>query len=122
MGLNLVMILSFSHQIKFYNKIHNKEANRGKSRHYLHTNMSELSNLFDSGNDNENIWIFSFPESQGDALLLEVQDVMKNVQGCATISISSLTDNPVSSPQHWNDHNWDVCIDDLSNFNLTFVE
>ncbi|KAL0353942.1 UNVERIFIED_CONTAM: hypothetical protein Sangu_0975500 [Sesamum angustifolium] len=34
-----------------------------------------------------------FPESQGDALLLEVQDAMKNVQGCATIPVSSLTDN-----------------------------
>lgn len=41
---------------------------------------------------------FSFPESQGDALLLEIQDAMKNVQGCATIPISSLTDNPVSVP------------------------
>ncbi|KAG8386685.1 hypothetical protein BUALT_Bualt03G0174700 [Buddleja alternifolia] len=49
-----------------------------------------------------------FPESQGDALLLEVQDVMKNVQGCATIPISSLTDNPNDRARWWpiyhNDH------------------
>ncbi|KAL8512388.1 hypothetical protein ACS0TY_018756 [Phlomoides rotata] len=49
-----------------------------------------------------------FPESQGDALLLEVQDVMKNVQGCATIPISSLTDNPNERVRWWpiyhNDH------------------
>lgn len=38
---------------------------------------------------------FSFPESQGDALLLEVRDAKKTVQGRATIPISSLTDNPV---------------------------
>ncbi|PIN16647.1 hypothetical protein CDL12_10693 [Handroanthus impetiginosus] len=49
-----------------------------------------------------------FPESQGDALLLEVQDAMKNVQGCATIPISSLTDNPNDKVRWWhiyhNDH------------------
>ncbi|KAL3652499.1 hypothetical protein CASFOL_002180 [Castilleja foliolosa] len=49
-----------------------------------------------------------FPESQGDALLLEVLDVMKNVQGCATIAISSLTDNPNDRVRWWpiyhNDH------------------
>ncbi|GFP82533.1 protein early responsive to dehydration 15 [Phtheirospermum japonicum] len=33
---------------------------------------------------------------RGDALLLEVFDVMKNVQGLATIPVSSLTDNSVS--------------------------
>lgn len=38
---------------------------------------------------------FSFPESQGDALLLEVQDAKKSVQGRCTIPISSLSDNPV---------------------------
>ncbi|XP_041994463.1 uncharacterized protein LOC121744855 isoform X2 [Salvia splendens] len=42
-----------------------------------------------------------FPESQGDALLLEVQDVMKNVQGCATIPISSLSDNPNERVRWW---------------------
>ncbi|KAH6788803.1 portal protein [Perilla frutescens var. frutescens] len=42
-----------------------------------------------------------FPESQGDALLLEVQDLMKNVQGCATIPISSLTDNPNEKVRWW---------------------
>ncbi|KAI3457041.1 hypothetical protein Pfo_013704 [Paulownia fortunei] len=49
-----------------------------------------------------------FPESQGDALLLEVLDAMKNVQGCATIPISSLTDNPNDRVRWWsiyhNDH------------------
>ncbi|KAK3025513.1 hypothetical protein RJ639_042048 [Escallonia herrerae] len=35
-----------------------------------------------------------FPENQGDALLLEVHDAKKTVQGRATIPISSLTDNP----------------------------
>ncbi|KAL6535737.1 hypothetical protein OROHE_012581 [Orobanche hederae] len=49
-----------------------------------------------------------FPESQGDALVLEVLDVMKNVQGCATIPISSLTDNPNDRVRWWpiyhNDH------------------
>ncbi|XP_042067514.1 uncharacterized protein LOC121810862 isoform X1 [Salvia splendens] len=42
-----------------------------------------------------------FPESQGDALLLEVQDVMKNVQGSATIPISSLSDNPNERVRWW---------------------
>ncbi|XP_057812221.1 uncharacterized protein LOC131026371 [Salvia miltiorrhiza] len=42
-----------------------------------------------------------FPESQGDALLLEIQDAMKNVQGCATIPISSLTDNPNERVRWW---------------------
>ncbi|KAL1560530.1 hypothetical protein AAHA92_10730 [Salvia divinorum] len=42
-----------------------------------------------------------FPESQGDALLLEVQDAMKNVQGCATIPISSLSDNPNERVRWW---------------------
>ncbi|KAK3010058.1 hypothetical protein RJ639_012648 [Escallonia herrerae] len=35
-----------------------------------------------------------FPENQGDALLLEVHNSKKTVQGRATIPISSLTDNP----------------------------
>lgn len=38
---------------------------------------------------------FSYPESQGDALLVEVQDAKKSVQGRTTIPVSSLTDNPV---------------------------
>lgn len=37
----------------------------------------------------------SFPEDQGDALLVEVQDQNKITQGRATIPVSSLTDNPV---------------------------
>lgn len=41
---------------------------------------------------------FSFPESQGDALLVEVQDSKKAVQGQASIPISSLSDNPVCDP------------------------
>ncbi|KAK6157072.1 hypothetical protein DH2020_011320 [Rehmannia glutinosa] len=57
--------------------------------------------------DDENL-DFSFPESQGDGLLLEVLDAMKNVQGCATIPISSLTDNPNDRVRWWpiyhNDH------------------
>lgn len=38
---------------------------------------------------------FSFPESEADALLLEVQDLKKSIQGRATIPISSLNDNAV---------------------------
>ncbi len=38
---------------------------------------------------------FSLPESQGDALLVEVQDTKKSVQGRTAIPVSSLTDNPV---------------------------
>lgn len=38
---------------------------------------------------------FSFPESEGDALLVEVQDKRNSIQGRATIPVSSLTDNPV---------------------------
>ncbi|KAL7129260.1 hypothetical protein ABFS83_13G053500 [Erythranthe nasuta] len=52
-----------------------------------------------------------FPESQGDALLLEVQDVMKNIQGCATISVSSLTDNPNDRGRWWPIyHNDNECV------------
>lgn len=40
---------------------------------------------------------FSFPESDGDALLIEVQDKKKSVQGKAMISMTSLTDNPVNT-------------------------
>lgn len=40
---------------------------------------------------------FSFPESQGDVLLVEIQDTKKAVQGHARIPISSLNDNPVSN-------------------------
>ncbi|XP_024928474.2 uncharacterized protein LOC107416811 [Ziziphus jujuba] len=42
-----------------------------------------------------------FPESQGDALLVEVQDTKKSVQGRATIPISSLTDNPTDRIRWW---------------------
>ncbi|CAA3027510.1 Hypothetical predicted protein [Olea europaea subsp. europaea] len=49
-----------------------------------------------------------FPESQGDVILLEVQDVKKNVQGQATVPISSMTDNPNDRTRWWpvyqNDH------------------
>lgn len=38
---------------------------------------------------------FSFPEIQGDALLVEVQDTKNSVQGRTTIPVSSLADNPV---------------------------
>lgn len=41
---------------------------------------------------------FSFPEPEGDALLIEVQDKKKSVQGKVTISVASLTDNPVNMP------------------------
>ena len=41
---------------------------------------------------------FSFPENQGDALLVEVQDSKKAVHGQARIPISSLNDNPVCAP------------------------
>ncbi|KAL6330362.1 hypothetical protein AAG906_040290 [Vitis piasezkii] len=42
-----------------------------------------------------------FPESQGDALLLEVQDAKKSVQGRCTIPISSLSDNPSERIRWW---------------------
>jgi len=38
---------------------------------------------------------FSFPLSQADALIVEVQDSKKAVHGEARIPISSLSDNPV---------------------------
>ncbi|XP_010036107.1 uncharacterized protein LOC104425188 isoform X1 [Eucalyptus grandis] len=42
-----------------------------------------------------------FPESQGDALLVEVQDTKKSVLGRAAIPISSLTDNPSDKLRWW---------------------
>lgn len=39
---------------------------------------------------------YSFPESEGDTLLIEVQDKKKSVQGKAVIHITSFTDNPVN--------------------------
>ncbi|KAA8526659.1 hypothetical protein F0562_008138 [Nyssa sinensis] len=48
-----------------------------------------------------------FPENQGDALLIEVQDTKKAVQGQAAIPISSLTENP-SDKLRW----WPIYLDD----------
>ncbi|KZV54990.1 hypothetical protein F511_35699 [Dorcoceras hygrometricum] len=45
-----------------------------------------------------------FPESEADALLLEVQDVKRNTQGFATIPVSSLTDNPNDRIRWWPIH------------------
>lgn len=42
-----------------------------------------------------------FPESQGDALLIEVQDTNKVTQGRATIQVSSLTDKLSDRIQWW---------------------
>ncbi|XP_059661311.1 uncharacterized protein LOC132307532 [Cornus florida] len=42
-----------------------------------------------------------FPENHGDALLLEVQDIKKTVQGRATILISSLMENPNDRIRWW---------------------
>ncbi|XP_010482077.1 PREDICTED: uncharacterized protein LOC104760812 [Camelina sativa] len=42
-----------------------------------------------------------FPESESDALLIEVQDKKKSVQGKAMISIASLTDNPNENVRWW---------------------
>uniref|UniRef100_A0A2N9FJ97 Uncharacterized protein n=1 Tax=Fagus sylvatica TaxID=28930 RepID=A0A2N9FJ97_FAGSY len=42
-----------------------------------------------------------FPESQGDALLVEVQDTKKSVQGRTAIPVSSLTDNPSDKIRWW---------------------
>ncbi|KAL3502951.1 hypothetical protein ACH5RR_037400, partial [Cinchona calisaya] len=42
-----------------------------------------------------------FPENQGDSILLEVQDVKKNVQGRASIPVSSMTDNPTDKIRWW---------------------
>ncbi|KAL6999813.1 hypothetical protein U1Q18_000969 [Sarracenia purpurea var. burkii] len=44
---------------------------------------------------------FSFPENHGDALLLEVQDTNKAIQGRAVIPIATLTDNPSDRIQWW---------------------
>ncbi|MED6106296.1 hypothetical protein PIB30_003706 [Stylosanthes scabra] len=44
---------------------------------------------------------FSFPENQGDALVVEVQDSKKAVHGQARISISSLSDNPSDKIRWW---------------------
>ncbi|GJU31432.1 hypothetical protein Tco_1175021 [Tanacetum coccineum] len=43
----------------------------------------------------------SFPENQGDALLLEVQGEKRIIQGHAVIPVSSLHDNPVSDRIKW---------------------
>ncbi|XVF31964.1 hypothetical protein REPUB_Repub17cG0040800 [Reevesia pubescens] len=42
-----------------------------------------------------------FPETEGDALLVEVQDKKKSVQGRATIPVSSLSDNPNERIRWW---------------------
>ncbi|XP_042490199.1 uncharacterized protein LOC122070153 isoform X3 [Macadamia integrifolia] len=42
-----------------------------------------------------------FPESQGDALLIEVQDMNKVIEGRAKIQVSSLTENPHSERVRW---------------------
>ncbi|KAJ4730295.1 Pesticidal crystal cry8Ba protein [Melia azedarach] len=42
-----------------------------------------------------------FPESEGDALLVEVQDKKNSIQGRATIPVSSLTDNPNDRIRWW---------------------
>ncbi|XP_010552075.1 PREDICTED: uncharacterized protein LOC104822527 [Tarenaya hassleriana] len=42
-----------------------------------------------------------FPESEGDALLIEVQDKKKSVQGKAIIPVSSLTDNLNENVSWW---------------------
>ncbi|KAJ8748210.1 hypothetical protein K2173_000618 [Erythroxylum novogranatense] len=42
-----------------------------------------------------------FPESEGDALLVEVQDTKKMIQGRASIPISSLNDNPGDRIRWW---------------------
>ncbi|XP_077222577.1 portal protein isoform X2 [Tasmannia lanceolata] len=41
------------------------------------------------------------PESQGDALLVEVQDTNRIIQGRAIIQVSSLTDNPSDKVRWW---------------------
>ncbi|KAF5482667.1 hypothetical protein F2P56_003217 [Juglans regia] len=42
-----------------------------------------------------------FPETQGDALLVEVQDTKNSVQGRTTIPVSSLADNPSDRIRWW---------------------
>ncbi|XP_011008188.1 PREDICTED: uncharacterized protein LOC105113635 [Populus euphratica] len=42
-----------------------------------------------------------FPESEGEALLVEVQDTKKSLQGRATIAISSFNDNPSDRVRWW---------------------
>ncbi|EPS74419.1 hypothetical protein M569_00332, partial [Genlisea aurea] len=48
-----------------------------------------------------------YPESQGDVLLLQVQDAMKNIHGTAMISVSSLTDNHNDRVRWWSVHDND---------------
>ncbi|KAM7262428.1 hypothetical protein ACFE04_000111 [Oxalis oulophora] len=50
---------------------------------------------------------FFFPETEGDALLVEVKDKKKSVQGRATIPVSTLSDNP-NDRVHW----WPLYYDD----------
>lgn len=62
-----------------------------KSNHIVHSYRDHTSKKFLRSACN-----FSYPENEGDALLVEVQDKKKNsIQGRATIPVSSLTDNPV---------------------------
>ncbi|CAA7035193.1 unnamed protein product [Microthlaspi erraticum] len=42
-----------------------------------------------------------FPESEGDAILIEIQDKKKSVQGKVTIPIASLTENPNENVRWW---------------------
>nr|XP_027063036.1 uncharacterized protein LOC113689466 isoform X1 [Coffea arabica] len=42
-----------------------------------------------------------FPEHQGDSILLEVHDLKKNIQGQATIPVSSMADNPTDKIRWW---------------------
>ncbi|CAI9088988.1 OLC1v1023465C1 [Oldenlandia corymbosa var. corymbosa] len=48
-----------------------------------------------------------FTDNQGDVVLLEVQDMKKNVQGRAVIPIASLTDNPTEKVKWWPIHHDD---------------
>ncbi|XP_021910788.1 uncharacterized protein LOC110824528, partial [Carica papaya] len=50
---------------------------------------------------------FSFPETERDALLVEVQDKKKSIQGRASIPVLSLTDNPNERIRWWPIHHDD---------------
>ncbi|XP_028096155.1 uncharacterized protein LOC114296056 isoform X1 [Camellia sinensis] len=74
----------------------------------LVTSEERLSCLFhlkssteDTHDEQGSAICLSFPENQGDALLLEVQDTKKTIHGRAIIPIASLTENPNDRIRWW---------------------
>ncbi|KFK31308.1 hypothetical protein AALP_AA6G095900 [Arabis alpina] len=57
-----------------------------------------------------------FPESEGDTLLIEVQDKKKSVQGKAEIPITSFTDNPNENIRWWPINHGEQCVGKIQLF------